>query len=220
MIVQYTGDAPPNFDGVVLIDCWHPRESEYKKQIFFHRLCEFLRNIKGDCTQIINASAKLKLDYDDPSIINTLKRYCWDQSTDIKNITTNQYNTQIAINTLNQFSGSYTTFLGLKTILDWHTSFYITTMEDFLIHWHLQGVAKSTDWLVAGQSWQNCVHNNSVGLKAFSKLIEHYHLNFYVQEEFVLTEDDTNPTENDFSNDTLNWLKYHGTGIYKLMPST
>jgi hypothetical protein len=219
MIVQYTGDAPPNFDGVILIDCWHPRDHQYSKQIFFHRLCEYLSEIKGDCAQIINASAKLKLDYDDPSIVNTLKRYCWDQNLDSNDFLTTHHNVQIAINCLNQFSGNLSTFLGLKKILDWHSSFYIVTLEDFLMHWHAQGSAKSTQWLVAGQSWQICVHNNSIGLKALSRLIGHYNMNFYVREEFVLTDDDTNPTEMDFSNDTLNWMKYHGTSTYKLMPT-
>jgi hypothetical protein len=219
MIVQYTGDKPPKFDGVILIDCWHPQEKEANKHIFFYQLSNYLNSIQDDLIQVINASMKLKLDYQDRSITNTLQRYCWDYEFDRDDPNTpNYYNTWILFNSLMQFLGDYTVFSGLKkTILDSSTSFYIVTLEDFLSHWHGQGRRRATEWLVVGQSWRNCVHNNSMGLLAFSELIEHHNMNFYVDEKYILNDNDQNLTETDFSNDALHWMKYHDTTVYKLM---
>jgi hypothetical protein len=125
----------------------------------------------------------------------------------------------VLLNTVEQFSGSYQLFQGLRTQLkNQNNCHYIVNFDDFLMHWNRSGTARAKNWLVVGQSWQNCVHNNNIGLLAFSKILDFYKMDFYVMEEFVLNENDCTLTEIDFSNDSLNWMRYHGTSTYKLMP--
>jgi len=220
MIVQYTGDAPPEFDGIIMIDCWQPRENEIEKLIFFYRLSEYIGRNKDQYHQIINASMQCRMDHEDPTIQNTIKSYSWNHLLDKSGSNSDIYrNSSILLNTLEQFVGSYTLFQGLKQQLkNQENCHYIVNLNDFLKHWSRSGSTRAKHWLVVGQSWQNCVHNNNIGLVAFSKILDYYRIEFYVKEEFVLNDNDTNPTEIDFGNDTLNWMKYHGTTVYKLMP--
>ncbi len=220
MIVEYTSEAPPEFDGIVMIDCWQPCEHEIDKQIFFYRLSDYISKHASNYRQIINAALKCRLDYEDRSIINTLQTYCWDYQFDKHNSNTpNYYNTWILFNTMEQFRGSYTLFSGIRQqISRLDTCYYIVTIEDFLSHWHMQGPMRAQHWLVVGQSWQNCVHNNDVGLNQMAQAAKFHHMNFYVTEEYLLNDTDQNPTETDFSNDTLQWIKYHGTSTYQLAP--
>ncbi len=220
MIVEYTSDTPPEFDGIVMIDCWQPQEHETSKQIFFYRLSEYISQHADQYRQIINASMQCRFDYEDRSIINTLQTYCWDYVFD-KNCsnTPNYYNTWILFNTFEQFRNSYQLFAGIrKRLRQLDTCYYLVTIEDFLSHWHARGPMRSQNWLVVGQSWQNCVHNNSLGLKQMAEVSKFHHMNFYVMEKFLLTEQDTAPTATDFSNDTLSWISYHGTDTYRLVP--
>jgi hypothetical protein len=221
MIVKYTGEPPPNFDGVILIDCWQPQENEIDKLIFFYKLADYIGFNKDQYHQIVNASVQCSANPDDQTIVNTMQSYSWNhvflQNT---SPTVNHHNTSVLLNAVKQFSGNYRLFQGLQTQLkNQNNCHYIVNFDDFLMHWNRGGNQRPKNWLVVGQSWQNCVHNNDIGLQRFSEILDYYKMNFYVREEFVLNTDDQNPTETDFSNDTLNWMKYHGTTTYQLMPN-
>jgi hypothetical protein len=220
MIVQYTSESPPKFDGVVMIDCWQPQDNEIDKLIFFYRLSEYIGNNKDQYRQIVNASMQCRLDYEDPTIQNTLKSYSWNHMFDTSVSSNSKYqNSSVLLNTVEQLSGTYTLFQGLKQQLKGQNNcHYIVDLDDFLKNWSRSGSTRAKQWLVVGQSWQNCVHNNNIGLVSFSKILDYYRMEFYVMEEFVLNDNDVNPTEADFGNDTLRWMKYHGTTTYKLMP--
>jgi hypothetical protein len=220
MIVKYTGEALPEFDGVVLIDCWQPRDHETDKLIFFYKLANYIGSRKDQYRQIVNASMQCRMNYEDPTIQNTMQAYSWNYRWQKEDpIAPNFHNHSVVLNAVEQFAGTYQLFQGLqKQLQDNNNCHYIVNFDDFLLNWSRNGNKRAQNWLVVGQSWQNCVHNNDVGLKNFSNSLDYYRMNFYVQEEMVLKEDDSNPTENDFSNDELNWMKYHGTSTYKLMP--
>jgi hypothetical protein len=220
MIIKYTGDAPPEFDGVVMIDCWQPQDHETDKLIFFYKLADYIGFHQSQCKQIVNASMQCRIDYNDPTMINTLQSYSWNSIYDsnIKN-TLNYHNTNILLNSVEQFSGEYQLFQGLRSQLKKQNNcHYIVNFDDFLIHWHRSGSNRAKNWLVVGQSWKNCVHNNDIGLVSFAKILDYYRMNFFVREEFILTDTNETLTELDFSNDTLNWMRYHGTTTYQLMP--
>jgi hypothetical protein len=218
MIVRYTNDAVPEFDGIILIDCWQPQESEVKKQIFFYRLSDYFSRHAHHYRQVINASMLCRFDYEDQSIVNTMQTYCWDGAYDRCDPTNpNYYNTGILFNGMYQFRGTYSLFSGIRQQLkSLNNCYYIVTHDDFLSHWHSAGSGRAQNWLVAGMSWQNCLHHNSLGLNQLAQMTKFYNMNFYVMEEFVLNDHDENPTEPDFINDTLNWVKYHGTSTYKV----
>jgi hypothetical protein len=220
MIVQYTSEAPPKFDGIVMIDCWQPLPNEIDKLIFFYRLSEYVGFNKDQFKQIINSSVKCRMNYEDPTIRNTMQAYSWNSQYILDNSNkSTHHNTSVVLHLAEQFAGDYQLFQGLQHQLQKQNNcHYIVNYDDFLFHWSRSGSHRAQNWLVVGQSWQNCVHNNDVGLLNFSSNLDFYRMNFYVMEEFVLKEDDTNPTETDFSNDRLNWMKYHGTSTYKLMP--
>jgi hypothetical protein len=220
MIVEYTSEALPEFDGIIMIDCWQPVDHQIDKQIFFYRLSDYISKHVSNYRQIINASRECRFDYDDRSIINTLQQYCWQYEVDKSNYKIpNYYNNPILINAFKQFRNSLSLFSGIKKQLhNLDTCYYIVTIEDFLSHWHTQGPMRAQHWLVVGQSWQICVHNNNVGLNQMAQAAKFHHMNFYVTEEYLLNDTDQNPTEIDFSNDTLQWIKYHGTSTYQLAP--
>jgi hypothetical protein len=216
MIVKYTSEPPPKFDGIVMIDCWQPQDTEIDKLIFFYKLTEYIGQNKDQYHQIINASMRCRINHEDPTITNTLKSYSWNN---VFEQNKSYHNASVLFNVMEQFSGNYQLFRGLQTQLkNQNNCHYITNFEDFLTHWNRSGQTRAKNWLVVGQSWQNCVHHNNIGLVRFSEILDYYRMDFYVQEEFVLNDDDENPTEIDFGNDTLNWMKYHGTSTYKLMP--
>jgi hypothetical protein len=221
MIIKYTGDAPPKFDGLILIDCWQPQDNETDKLIFFYKLSEYIGNHKDHYLQIVNASMRCRADTTDPTIANTMQAYSWNFNfKQADPPAPNRHNISVLLNTVEQFSGDYQLFQGLRTQLkNQNNCHYIVNFDDFLVHWNRSGSVRATNWLVVGQSWQNCVHNNSIGLHAFANILDYYKMNFYVMEEFVLTEDNETLTEIDFSNDSLRWMRYHGTTVYQLMPS-
>jgi hypothetical protein len=220
MIVKYTSETPPQFDGIVFIDCWQPIETEIDKLIFFYRLSDYIGSHKDQFRQIVNASVQCRMDPEDPTIQNTLQSYSWNHRWYQENpAAPNLHHNSVLLNLINQMSGTYQLFQGLrKQLQGLNNCHYIVNFDDFLLNWSRGGSQRAQNWLVVGQSWQNCVHNNNVGLKTFSNNLDYYQMDFYVREEFVLKDDNSNPTENDFSNDELNWMKYHGMSTYKLMP--
>jgi hypothetical protein len=88
---------------------------------------------------------------------------------------------------------------------------------DLIFHneWQLDSQCKN--WLVVGQSWQNCVHNNNMGLKQFAKLSCNFDINFYATDYSFLKDNSICATANDFDQDMLNWNKIIGFG-YQLLP--
>jgi hypothetical protein len=221
MIVKYTSDTPPNFDGAILIDCWQPQENEIDKLIFFYKLTEYIGFNRDQYLQIVNASMQCSADPNDQTITNTMRSYSWNHAFQQNtSCTVNHHNTSVLLNTVEQFSGSYRLFQGLQAQLkNQNNCHYIVNFDDFLMHWNRGGTNRPKNWLIVGQSWLNCVHNNNIGLVAFANVLDYYRMNFFVREEFVLNDNDEQLTEIDFSNDTLNWMKYHGTTTYQLMPN-
>jgi hypothetical protein len=222
MTLQYSTATPPEINGLILIDCWEPQPQEINKQGFFNYLAESLHSVMstGNVKQVINASRQLRMNYEDRSIVNTLQRYIWDYIIDFENIhTPNYYNTWILFNTLSQFRSNYTTSSWIReSVLNNDVSFYVVSAEDFLAHWHAIGnSSKATEWLVVGQSWQNCVHKNAIGLFKLAEIAEHYRMNFYVRSDLVITEQDETLSDSDFENDSLHWIKFQDTNLYQLI---
>jgi len=72
------------------------------------------------------------------------------------------------------------------------------------------------NWLVAGQSWGLCVHDNNMGLRAFQPLINSHQLNFYATEFSFLKESGYRVEHKDFLMDNLEWeyLNYFGYRLF------
>jgi hypothetical protein len=74
-----------------------------------------------------------------------------------------------------------------------------------------------TEWYVAGQSWQMCVHKNSIGLDFLSRFTQKYPVNFYATDKSFLKFNGQTVMHEDFHNDQthwtfLNWFGYHLIG--------
>lgn len=221
MIVRNIEGVTPTIDGLLLIDCWEPMEHETKKKIFFYQLADHVRSIQPGLRQIVNASRRLRFDYDNRSILNTIRHYCWDYQFDRDDPNTpNYYNTWILFNAMTEFSGVYFSPSPLKSgVLDSDHSQYIVTLEDFLSHWGgIRSEDRARNWLVVGQSWRLCVHHNSLGLNRLSRVVSgDYGMDFFVDPDFILSEQDQTLTESDFQADELYWEKYLGSNLYRLV---
>lgn len=196
--------------GLILIDCWEPPSWKSQTVDVYNQLATKFES--WPFQEVINASNKLAFDYKDPSITNTLKTYLWDTTSGFYNA-----NPRLVLNAVYNFQYEYKTFPGFRDgIMRQVNSYYITDHDDFLRHWERNGRNRITNWLVIGSQWQNCVHNNSIGLHSMANLTKNYNLNFYGCEGGFVTEDARAVTQEDYKKDSLTWQQCDH-GLYKLV---
>jgi hypothetical protein len=84
----------------------------------------------------------------------------------------------------------------------------ITTQREFFELKKHKAWEKINHWLVAGTTWQICVHLNDMGLCSFTTMMrQHPELNFYGAPWGFLKHNLTTTTDEDFANDHLTWTK-------------
>jgi hypothetical protein len=209
MIVEST-DIVPAIDGIVLIDCWEPMHLRKKiDNDFFINL--IARAINHDFKSVVNAAYNVELTTQDPSIHNTFQLYCWDQG----DFNTN--NTEIILNLVKYCaaSNSSSTLIS-ETLLKNYNSVMLLDLKDFIFHWKYNLNSDVNHWLVAGHSWQMCLHNRPLGLERMYRDTTDSKLNFYVVPDLVQTDTDNALTRDDFCQDQLPWREIPGFG-YQLI---
>ena len=152
-----------------------------------------LKNFQFD--SIINAAYHTKIDYNDPSIYNTLVAYNWQQ-----------YDEQIMLQLI-KTCNNYTVSDTMKTQVFGASTFALYSIESFVKH-----VAKLVphiqNWLVIGAEWQLCTHYRDLGLQNLSKLPQ---FNFYGADWGFVKKTHcsgySTVSQEDFEKDKLNWKK-------------
>jgi hypothetical protein len=76
-----------------------------------------------------------------------------------------------------------------------------------------------SEWYVAGQSWQMCVHENSIGLENLSKISKNLPANFYATSKSFLKFSGQTVEHEDFVEDYLDWKFLNWFG-YQLIGSS
>jgi hypothetical protein len=212
MIVSSSRDIP-TIDGLILIDCWEPQvESKKFLQQFYINLLNQLSKFKF-CS-IVNASTSCRLDINDPSQHNTIQQYAWQNRYNISCRTAEDNN---IIANLVSFSSTdeQTSVILNRSLLDNNHSFSIFTIDDFRYHCqhHLNNQFKN--WLVVGQTWQMCTHENSIGLRSLRRLI-YENFNFYTIDSGFCKIDGELVHHSDYATDKLQYELIYDFG-YRLL---
>ena len=96
-----------------------------------------------------------------------------------------------------------------QEILDYYPGSHAIFWDEFLDTAQQKLNGAVTDWYVAGQTWQLCVHNNSIGLEKMSGSSD---FNFYA-DEFSFVKNPAVCVEHaDFKTDHLKWRFHSGFG--------
>jgi hypothetical protein len=187
--------------GLICIDLWEvpPDGVRYPAEYYdwINLLPNKLSQFKFD--SVINASYHTKIDYNDPSIYNTLMSYNW-----------HEYDEEIMLELIKNCNN-----YKMSSVIQQHVlganSFALYSIESFLKH-----INKLTphikDWLVIGNTWGICTHGRSIGLKNFSKI---KNLNFYSTDWGFIKKDNQHCTKDDFKKDNLKWINIDNH-LYKL----
>jgi hypothetical protein len=96
-----------------------------------------------------------------------------------------------------------------QEILDCHSTAFIVSWDEFLDIAMGQLDRSVANWYVAGQTWQLCVHNNSIGLETMSKSKD---FTFYADEFSFLKNPAVRVDHEDFKADHLEWQFHSGFG--------
>lgn len=224
MIVDQV-EPMPELHGIIFIDCWEQAGTKQKQQQlewFYNNLVNQTK--KYNFSWCVNASTNLALDINDPSINNTFSIYSWlklPQETVYVRTRRDQVMSTICQYSHNQsgIKPLTTSRIIQKHFLDLHRGILILDGLDLVFHNDWKCLGKCKNWLVVGQQWQYCVHENSMGLKQFSQITKEFDLNFYATDYSFLKENGECADDYDFGNDYLKWSRVPNLG-YKLMPST
>jgi hypothetical protein len=221
-MIADTTNQIPELHGIIFIDCWEESQSKEKKKAldeFYQLIVDRTVRYKFKCA--VNSAVNIALDMNDHSVFNTFNKYAWgshyETSPYIKArrdqllATLCQYTSRSATDPLttskiiqNNFLNSGRGMLLLDTL-------------DLIFHNDLFLNSECKNWLIVGQSWQNCVHNNHMGLKQFAKLSNEFDINFYATDYSFLKDSGGCANDNDFVDDTLSWTRIIKFG-YQLMP--
>lgn len=177
--------------GLIAIDLWESAyniEFDNKHHQWLENLSQQLSKIEFGC--IINSANHTKIDYNDPSIYNTLVCYNWDQ-----------YDQDVMLELISQCNN----YVMSKKILNTlgNNIFALYSLESFNKHCN-KLVPHIKNWLVVGCHWQCCTHNRRLGLLSLCSQTD---LNIFGATWGFLKEDNTTTTPTDFTNDKqLNWI--------------
>ena len=222
----------PVIDGLILIDCVKvAHDSHQETRLYYQQLLKLLSTFSFTC--VVNSAASIEIDYSDRSQLNTFDRYCWSSS--IGQPKSNTRHEEIIYNTI-RFSrpGNYTSQLIHNRLLDNDRSIFLVTLEDFLYHNQTTLNDKIRNWLVVGQTWGMCAHDNNIGLKNIAKLSQSYDLNFYAIDQGFNMHTDYLPAvyspgkgfvpeliptagRQEFENDSLRWAHIPNFGYQLLL---
>ena len=217
----------PVIDGLILIDCVKVAHNSHQEiRLYYQQLTKLLSNFYFEC--VVNSSTSVEIDYSDRSQLNTFDQYCWSSS--VGQPESNKRHEEIIYNTIRYSRpGNYTSQLIHNHLLDNDRSIFLVTLEDFLYHTRTTLNNKIRNWLVVGQTWGMCAHDNNIGLKNIAKLSKRYDLNFYaIDQGFNMHSDHVSSVyspenmiltagQREFENDSLQWAHIPDFGYQLLL---
>jgi hypothetical protein len=211
MIVS-TSNNIPTIDGLILIDCWEPTV-DVKKYLhrFYIKLLDVLSPF--NFSSIVNASTGCQLDSTVPTQANVMEIYNWRYKN--STIQTTKQDNQVIVNLIKHAGNNQTSSILNKCLLDNAHSFMINEVSDFEYHCHKHLNDCCKNWLVVGQTWQMCTHQNAMSLKSLQNL-NHKNFNFYTIDSGFCKIDGSWVNHEDYANDTLEYEAIENFG-YRLL---
>lgn len=187
--------------GLITIDLW---ESGPNGEIFASEQNQWLDELSNKLAQhawdsIINSSYHTKIDYDDPSIYNTLRCYNW-----------SNYDPVVMTELIKQCNNYIMSKHIIQRVFAKQAfqAFALYSIDSFLKHCTTM-VPTVKSWLVVGQSWGVCTHWRSIGLISLCKIAEQHGFSIYGTPWGFLNIDQKNCTVvYDFLNDRdISWTQ-------------
>lgn len=191
----------PTINGLILIDCWEPTvESKKYLHSFYIKLLSILSQFS--LLSIVNASTGCQLSGSDISQRNVMETYNWR----FRNSATQKtvQDDCITMNLISYAGNNQTSSILNKSLLDNKHSFMINEVDDFEYHCHKHLNDSCKNWLVVGQSWQMCTHENSMSLTSLRPLAQKG-FNFYTIDSGFCKIDGTWVGRADYESDILKY---------------
>lgn len=198
-VIRY---KPPKEWGVLCIDIWE-QNGKYDK--FYRRTVEHLKDYNVVVT--INASKSLKIDYNDISIYNVIKHYIWK----------NQWTySEIIHQVRNEFLDYCGTNESSKILKDnlFNNQTICLNNTTAIANYVDQFFPTVRDWIILGQAWGICLHNNPVSIKTVLSIVGH---NFNIFPDWSVSNSDQSPvTQQQIEDDNYVWAPIDNNG-YRLV---
>ena len=225
MITQST-DQVPELQGLILIDCWEPtiQKSEHVNQ-FYQNIID--RTHQHNFVCVVNSANNVLIDMADLSMANLFHFHCNNQILSLPEHLQQRHNQVVAnssrwahqIRHPERSSHSTTSQLLHDHFFNDRRGVYLMRPLDIMFHNQIVLGGQVQNWLVAGKSWQFCMHKNDVGVDNLSEIAARFNVNFYATDFSLLKGDNqTTAKYEDFENDTLEWKQVENFG-YQLMPT-
>lgn len=219
----------PELQGLILIDCWDPGSANSPSKISINQFYKNIIKSTAACNFVcvINSGNHILLDLEDHSFSNLFYHHCNNDLSRLPEYLLQRHNRVIAnscrwsgrTNLNTGLSPNYSSKLLHDHFFTQGRGIYIMDPLDLVFHNQLILSGQVKNWLVAGRSWQVCVHDNHLGLNNLAELAERFNLNFYATDySFLKPDNETTATQADFDCDELEWEIVTNFG-YRLVPS-
>jgi len=210
MIVSQSNRVP-EIMGLILLDCWESPVHKLYTDRFYLDLIEHVQTL--DVRYIVNAPSNNRIDLDDKSFQNTLERYSLPTRRDNVCLSDTQQDFaryKIASHVMASLTGdNCTSHLIKRYLLSQIDCVFLAHVPDLLHHANLlpsDGVQDGVqNWLVAGQSWQMCTHDHSLGLTRLRHIDSACNMKFYATDQSFLKQHGGTAQYDDFAADALEW---------------
>jgi len=206
MIVSQSSTVP-KIVGVLLLDCWESPIQKLYTDRFYLDLIEHVQTL--DVRYIVNAPSNNRIDLDDKSFQNTIERYSLPTRIDNVCLLDTQQDFaryKIASHVMASLTGdNCTSHLIKRYLLAQIDCVFLAHVPDLLHHANLLPYDGVQNWLVAGQSWQMCTHDHSLGLTRLRHVDTACNLQFYATDQSFLKQHGGTAQYDDFAADALEW---------------
>jgi hypothetical protein len=225
-MITTSTDQIPNLQGLILIDCWEPSQ---QKQPYIN---QFYQNIINNTSHynfvcVVNSGLNILLDLKDESFANLFGHHCNNKISSLPPLAQQRHHQVIANscrwagqtwNEENPKNNSSSQLLHDHFFTN-DRGIYLLDPLDIVFHNQIILGGRVQNWLIAGRTWQMCVHYNKLGLNNLAALSARYNINFYATDYSFLKDGlQTTAQLKDFECDSLNWMEICNFG-YQLVPN-
>lgn len=164
-VIRYT---PPKTWGVLCIDVWDNHGVDNK---FYQGIINNLK--KFNISTVVNCSVSQTLDYSNRSVVNTLRKYVWDNNPNIPNDIKLEIRDNLVVN-----SGEQKISKVLNDNLFDNNTVSLNTSRTF--DYHVQSYHPDVfDWIIIGGAWNICLHAGPLGIGRILNSLPAYKFNIF-----------------------------------------
>lgn len=188
--------------GVLCINAW---ESNGINNDFYQRAATELKNFDVGC--VVNCTSDIKIDYADPSVLNTFKNYQWTPTK-----SSFELNQKIMLNLI-KVSGMLESSSILKEQVFGEHSMHLSDVATFTQHVDLF-YPEVKNWIVLGTTWKDQLHYGPLG---FDNLLSIPTASFNIFPQWSVQKIDSGEVSiEDLEDDEFVWAEIPNNG-YRLV---